>query len=158
MPVTPERARGPGVASRPGPRADDRGTSVIELVMYTPLLVFMIFLTLQITFAFLGNQAAGAAAREASRVARSAGNPEAGSPGALAAGEARGREYAATVASGLIHDVNVQVVAVNQNGLQVRATVKAKGVQLVPGMPGMNITKVVQGPVEEFRPDNGGTP
>ena len=42
-----------------------------------------------------------------------------------------------------------------QRNLQVRATVHAKGVQLVPGVPGMNITKTVQGPVEEFRPDAG---
>ena len=142
--------------SEPGSRrSDDRGTSTIELVMYTPLLVFMILLTLQLTFAFLGNQAAGAAAREAARVARSAGNPAAGSPDALAAGQVRGRQYAETVAHGLISNVNVRVEAINEDGPQVRATVTAEGVKLIPGMPGMNITKVVQGPVEQFRPDDG---
>jgi Flp pilus assembly protein TadG len=148
-----ERARGPGT----GPDRE-RGTSVIELVMYMPFLVFMIFLTLQLTFMFLGNQAAGAAAREAARVARSAGDPEAGSAAALSAGQERGLQYAASTAPGLIHDVRVQVEAVNDDGLQVRATVTAKGVQLVPGMPGMDIRKVVQGPVEAFRPDNGVAP
>jgi len=123
--------------------------------MYMPLLGFMIFVTLQIALVFLGNQAAGAAAREAARVARSAGDPGAGSPEALQAGQDRGLQYATSVGRGLIRDVEVQVVAVNEDGLQVRATVHAKGVQLVPGVPGMNITKTVQGPVEEFRPDAG---
>jgi hypothetical protein len=36
---------------------------------------------------------------------------------------------------------------------QIRATVTGRGIQVVPWMPGMNITQVVQGPVEEFRPD-----
>jgi hypothetical protein len=129
---------------------------VIELVMYMPLLVFTIFLTLQIAFLYLGNQAAGAAAREAARVARSAGDPGAGSDQALQAGQLRGQEYATSVGHGVIEDVTVQVQAVNgPGGLQVRATVTGKGVQLVPGMPGRKITKVVQGPVEVFRPDQG---
>lgn len=125
--------------------------------MYMPLLVFMIFLTLQLAFLYLGNQAASAAAREAARVARSAGNPGAGSQAALRAGEIRGTDYAASVGHGLFDGpVEVQVQAVTgPGGLQVRAIVRATAVRLVPGMPWMKITKVVQGPVEEFRPDGG---
>ncbi len=124
--------------------------------MYMPLLFFMIILTLQISFMFLGNQAAGAAAREAARVARSAGDPEAGSAGALEAGRVKGLAYAKSVGHGLITDTDVQVIAVDgPEGPEVEATVKAKGIQLVPGMPGMNISRTVRGPVEVFHPDEG---
>ena len=146
-----ERARGPG--PEPG---SDRGTSVIELVIYMPLLMFVIIVTLQLALAFLGNQAAGAAARETARVARSAGNPAAGSPAAIALAESSGQQYAVAVGHGLISNVRVTVIPVNDGaGPAIRATVHATGVKLVPGVPGLDITKVVEGPVEEFRPDTG---
>jgi Flp pilus assembly protein TadG len=144
-----------GRADTPG-REPDSGTSVIELVMYMPVLVLMILITLQLTFLYLGNQAAGAAAREAARVARSAGNPDAGSPAALDAGRIRGQQYATSVGHGLITNVQVGMAAVQgPEGPEVEATVKARGVQLIPGIPGINISKTVRGPVEVFHPDNG---
>jgi Flp pilus assembly protein TadG len=115
--------------------------------MYMPLLFFVIFVTVQAAMLFLGNQAASAAAREAARVARSGG----GSAQAIADGRARGQQYAASVGSGVIENVRVQVNAVADR--QIRATVTGKGIQVVPGLPGLTITQVVQGPIEEFRPD-----
>jgi Flp pilus assembly protein TadG len=128
-------------------RDSDRGASTVELAMYMPILLFVIFVTVQAGMLFLGNQAASAAAREAARVARTGG----GSPQALADGRARGREYAASVGHGVLENVQVQVFAVA--GQQVRATVTGRGIQVVPWVPGLDITQVVQGPVEEFRPD-----
>jgi Flp pilus assembly protein TadG len=125
----------------------DRGASTVEMAMYMPILFFIIFATVQAAMLFLGNQAASAAAREASRVARSGG----GTGEAMAAGQARGVEYAATVGHGVLENVQVQVFPVD--GRQVRATVTGRGVQIVPGIPGLNITQVAQGPIEEFRPD-----
>jgi hypothetical protein len=107
----------------------------------------VIFLTVQASLLFLGNQAASAAAREASRVARAGG----GSRQALNDGVARGRQYAADVGRGLLGDVQVRVVTVAPN--QVRATVTGRGIQVVPGVLGLGISQVAQGPVEEFRPD-----
>jgi hypothetical protein len=101
----------------------------------------------QAALLFLGNQAASAAAREASRVARSGG----GSRQALDDAVQRGRQYAADVGRGVLDDVQVRVVAVAPN--QVRATVTGSGIQVVPGIPGLGIRQVAQGPVEEFRPD-----
>jgi hypothetical protein len=115
--------------------------------MYMPVLFFVIFVTVQAAMLFLGNQAASAAAREAARVARSGG----GSADAIAAGRARGLEYAASVGHGVIEDVQVQVNPVADR--QIRATVTGRGIQVVPWLPGMDITQVVQGPIEEFRPD-----
>lgn len=108
-----------------------------------PLLLFVIFATVQAALLFLGNQAASAAAREAARVARTSHD--------LGAAEARGRAYAAQVGRGVIDDVSVQVNAVGAG--EVRAVVTGHGIQVVPGIPGLRIEQVVQGPVEEFRPD-----
>ena len=115
--------------------------------MYMPILFFVIFVTVQLAMLFLGNQAASAAAREAARVARSGG----GSDTAMAEGRARGLEYAASVGHGVIE--NVSVVVQPADGRQIRATVRGQGIQVVPGLPGLTITQVVQGPIEEFRPD-----
>jgi Flp pilus assembly protein TadG len=115
--------------------------------MYMPILLFVIFVTVQASLLFLGNQAASAAAREAARVARSGG----GSAQAMQDGEVRGREYAASVGRGVIDRVQVQVHPAG--GRQVRATVTGWGIQVAPGLPGLRITQVVQGPVEGFRPD-----
>lgn len=128
-------------------RDTERGASTVELAMYMPILFFVIFVTVQATMLFLGNQAASAAAREAARVARSGG----GSPEAISAGRDRGLEYAASVGHGVIEDVQIQVIIVPDR--QIRATVQGQGIQVVPGLPGLTITQVVQGPIEEFRPD-----
>jgi Flp pilus assembly protein TadG len=128
-------------------RDRDRGASTIELAMYMPLLLFVIFVTVQAAMLFLGNQAASAAAREAARVARSGG----GSAQAIQDGRVRGREYAASVGQGVIENVQVRVFLVA--GRQIRATVTGRGIQVVPWLPGLDITQVVQGPIEEFRPD-----
>ena len=115
--------------------------------MYMPLLLFVIFLVVQASLLFLGNQAASAAAREAARIARAGG----GSPQAMQDGVERGRRYAAQIGHGLIEDVRVEVLPAG--GEQVRATVTGRGVQVVPGVPGLGITQISQGPVEGFRPD-----
>jgi hypothetical protein len=115
--------------------------------MYMPLMMFVIFLTVQASLLFLGNQAASAAAREAARVARAGG----GSAQAINDGALRGRLYAADVGRGLLDDVKVKVVAVAPD--QVRATVTGRGIQVVPLIPSIGINQVAQGPVESFRPD-----
>ncbi len=51
----------------------------------------------------------------------------------------------------MLENVQIQVAAVPDR--QIRATVRGRGVQVVPWLPGLDITQVVQGPVEEFRPD-----
>lgn len=115
--------------------------------MYMPILLFVIFVTVQFSLVFLGNQAASAAAREAARVARSGG----GSPQAMSDARLRGRAYAETVGHGLIGNIAVEVRPAG--GREIRATVTADGVRIVPWLPGLSIRQVVQGPIEEFRPD-----
>jgi Flp pilus assembly protein TadG len=128
-------------------RNTERGATTLELAMYMPVLFFVIFVTVQAAMLFLGNQAASAAAREAARVARSGG----GSAQAIADGRSRGLEYAATVGHGVIDNVQVQVNPVADR--QIQATVTGRSIRVVPFLPWIDITQVVQGPIEEFRPD-----
>lgn len=126
----------------------DRGVSSLELVLYMPLLFFAIFATVQFGLMFLGNQAASAAAREAARVARVGGS--------AADAQLRGQQYLATVGKGIAEPLLVEVTFLGPVGDQeVRAVVRARGLQVVPGLPAPVLEQVVQGPVEGFRVDNG---
>jgi TadE-like protein len=129
---------------------------VIELVLYTPLLMFVIFLTVQAALLFLGNQAAEAAARDAARVARAAASSTdltaGGSQDALEAGEESGLAYAHSVGAGILLDPKITMRVV---GGQIEVVVTGTGIKLVPGVPGAAISQRVLSPIEEFRPDDG---
>ncbi|KHL11246.1 TadE-like protein [Mumia flava] len=124
-------------------RRDERGTSAIELVLYMPLLMIAILLTVQFALVYLGNQAVSAAAREAGRTARVTGD--------TVAAEARGASYASTVGGGLIDDIDVQVVQVGDD--EMRATVTAHAVRLLPFLGVTDLSEEVQGPIEQFQED-----
>lgn len=128
--------------------SSQRGASTIELVLYTPVLFFTIFVIVQFALSWHGNQVASAAAREAARSARVDG----GTPDALAAAEQHGVEYAAQIGGGALTDVTVEVVLVD--GDEVRATVTGSSMEIVDGLA-PDVSQSVQGPIEEFRPDVG---
>lgn len=123
-----------------------RGASSIELVLYTPVLFFVIFVIVQFSLTWHGNQVASAAAREAARSARIDG----GTQDALAAAEQHGEAYAAQIGAGALTDVTVDVVLVGDD--EVRATVTGRSMEIVDGLA-PRVTQSVQGPIEEFRPD-----
>lgn len=125
-------------------RRREEGTSAIELVLYMPLLMLAIILTIQFALVYLGNQAVSAAAREAARTARTTGDPSAGTK--------RGYDYAKDLGGGLLRGTKVDVTLVN-NGQDVRAVVSADGEQLLPFLDRPRLNESVQGPVEQFRED-----
>jgi hypothetical protein len=125
----------------------DDGVSSVELVLYTPLLMLITFLVVQLSLAYLGNQVASAAAREGARVARVGG----GTPGACAAGRAKAAEMVATVGKGLLLPTGPPTVEAVGGG-RVRAVVRGRPQQVIPFVS-FPIEQVVQGPVEEFVPD-----
>jgi hypothetical protein len=129
--------------SRPR-RQREEGTSAIELVLYMPLLMVAIILTIQFALVYLGNQAVSAAAREAARTTRVTGD--------RAAGIERGRQYADDLGRGLLSKIDVQVDLVNGDR-DVRAVVAADGEQLIPFIGRPRLTEEVQGPLEQFRED-----
>lgn len=128
-------------------RREERGASALEMALYMPLLLVMIFLAVQFALMYLGNQAADAAARQAARVARNGG----GEPAALAEAESGALRYAAQVGSGVLLDVHVEVTRVD--GETISATVTGRSQAVVPGFPGTRITRRIQGPIEQFLAD-----
>jgi Flp pilus assembly protein TadG len=126
-------------------RQREEGTSAVELVLYMPLLMVAIIITVQFGLVYLGNQAVSAAAREAGRVARVTADS--------AEGEAKGHQYATSLGRGLLSAVDVQVTQVGDE--QMRAVVSADGEQLLPFLGRPRLSETVQGPIERFVEDEG---
>lgn len=110
--------------------------------MYMPILMFVIFLAVQLSMVYLGNAAATAVAREAARVARVTGD--------LGAGRLAGYQYAANIGNGTLEDVDVNVVPVG--GDRVRVVVSGRAQELAPAFV-PRVSQTVEGPVEEFKVD-----
>ncbi len=127
----------------------DRGASSIELVLYTPILMLLIFLVVQFSVAYLGNQVASAAAREGARVARIGG----GSPAAITEAQEKSDKMVQTVGRGLFVLDERPTIEVVSGGEDVRATVKGQAQQVIPFIE-FPIKQVVQGPIERFTPNN----
>jgi Flp pilus assembly protein TadG len=125
------------------PRRSERGASSIELVMYAPILMLAIFLTIQFSLVYLGNQAASAAAREAARTARTTLD--------RGAAEAAGSAYSDKIGKGILEDVTVTVEPIGTT--QVRVVVTGHALKITPFIEPPTVTQVVQGPLEEFRAD-----
>ena len=123
---------------------DERGTSAIELVLYTPLLMIAMILTIQFSLTYLAKQSASAAAREAARVARVTGDVD--------RGHSKGVSSAATLGRGLLKNPQVTVVQV---GDSMRATVSGRASQLLPFVNSPRVEEIVQGRIEEYQEDVG---
>jgi hypothetical protein len=112
-----------------------------------PMLVTAIFITVQFSLLYLGNQVISSAARQAARVARTGGDD--------ATVVKKATDYATTVGHGLVTNVTV-VPSTVDNGTpwpDIKIVVSAEALQLVPGVEFGPVTKTVQGPPESFRPD-----
>ena len=124
-------------------RRGERGASTVELAMYMPILLLLIFVAVQLALVYLGNQAASAVARESARAART-------SDGDTGAGERAGYQYAANIGRGILTGVEVTVVRVGDD--QVRAVVTGHAQELSPVLV-PQVSETVVGPIEEFRED-----
>lgn len=114
-------------------------------MLYTPLIFFVIFVTIQFALTWHASQVASATAREAARSARVGDG--------LDAAEQRGRAYASQVGGNALRNVDVNVRMVDAQ--TVSATVSGQGIQVIPGFT-LRVNQEVEGPIEEFRPDVGG--
>ncbi|WP_245527735.1 TadE/TadG family type IV pilus assembly protein [Aeromicrobium marinum] len=117
--------------------------SSIELVLYMPLLMTAILMTVQFSLVYLGNQAASASAREAARVARVTGD--------ATQGQAKGESLARDLGRGVLDDVDVQVVQID--GDRMRATVSGRAPGILPFLTPPRVSDSVQGPIEQFVQD-----
>lgn len=125
-------------------KRNERGASIVELVLYMPILMLAIFVTIQFSLIYLGNQVASAAARETARVARTT----------LDSGQAEtaGIEYTNKIGKGILEDVQVIVTPVGTQEVRVEVTGHAQ--KITPFVDPPTVTQVVQGPLEDFRADN----
>lgn len=123
-------------------RRDDAGASSVELVFVMPLLMFIIFIGVQFSLVWFGNQAASAVARETARVARVYEDP----------GRARseGYQYAANIGEGVLEDVTITIIPIGDDRIRVTVTGHAQKVSPV-GVP--TVSQTVEGPIEEYDPE-----
>nr|WP_179517626.1 TadE family protein [Nocardioides perillae] len=125
--------------ARPADRRGERGASSVELVLYTPLLMFVIFLAVQFVLVYLGNQAASAVAREASRVARTTQSE--------AEAQRAGRQLAENIGQGVLEDYDITIRLVGDERVRVTVTGRAQEISPV-GVP--RVSQSVEGPIERF--------
>lgn len=123
---------------------DERGSSAIELVLYMPLLMIVMIVTVQFSMTYLAKQSASAAAREAARVARVTASEEQGRQKGMTSAQQLGR--------GVLRSPQVSVVQV---GDSMRATVSGRASQLLPFLDSPRVEEVSQGRIEQFEEDTG---
>ncbi|WP_245764916.1 TadE/TadG family type IV pilus assembly protein [Nonomuraea jiangxiensis] len=134
-------------------RRDERGVTAIELALLMPVILAAALLIVQVALWFHGRQVAEAAAQEGARVARSA-------PFDSAAWEGAATEKATGIVQAigprLLSDATATTSEKDPDERFV--TVTGKAVQVIPLLPDLTftITATAGGPVECFRPDNGG--
>ena len=120
-------------------RRDDSGVSSVELVLYMPLLMFIIFIAVQFSLVWFGNQAASAIAREAAREARVTGS--------RAAALHEGENVADNLKNGVLENHHITVDFVGDD--RVRVTVTGEAQEISPiGVP--IVSQTVEGPLEVF--------
>jgi Flp pilus assembly protein TadG len=126
----------------------ERGSSAIELVLVTPVLVALVFAVVQAALLWNAQHAAVAAAQQGARLARTA----------VQSGESDAQVRAATVA--YLRSLGASVtdtpaVAVRRTNGWVTVTVTARAVSVLPGAT-LTVHGSSRGPVETFTPDLAG--
>ena len=127
-----------------GARRDERGSSAIELVLLTPLLIAIIFGIVQAGLVWHARHVAVAAAQQGARLARA----DTGVPLDPAAVREQTVAYVHRLGAALVGD---PVVQITRSGGWVTVTVTGHAVSLLPGGT-LTVRGVSRGPVEEFRP------
>lgn len=131
----------------------ERGATVIELAMIMPVVLAVVLLIVQMALWFHGRQVADAAAREGARVARAAPFDSSGWEGEA---EARAKDVVQAIGPRLLSGASAKAAS---EGVDERwVTVTGSAVQVIPLLPELTFTVTAKsgGPVECFRPDNGG--
>ena len=127
-------------------KRDDRGVSAVEFSVVVPIVLLLIFLTIQAGFWMFGRNSAQHAAREGVSYLRLAGehaDPESFQPRA----EYLAREYATEL--GGLHDVDVDSAIDIETG---KVTLTVSGSMNAPAGT-WTVTQTVTATLEQFRPD-----
>lgn len=132
--------------------ARDRGSSAAELVILAPVLLLLIWLTVQYAMYTQGRQVAQAAAQIGDRVARQDVNTV---PNWQALAEQSARSYYQGLGTRVLGRNGITVIATPAGSGRVTVTVKAQVASILLGLK-LPISEQASGPVECFRPDRSG--
>ncbi|MFC4115542.1 TadE family protein [Nonomuraea zeae] len=127
--------------------------TVIELALLMPVILAVSLLIVQVALWFHGRQVAEAAAQEGARVARAAAFDSGGWEGEATA---KATEIVRAIGPRLLADATATTSEKEPDERFV--TVTGSAVQVIPLLPALTFTvsATAGGPVECFRPDNGG--
>ena len=107
--------------------SQETGASSVELMIFFPLLLLIVLITVQVALVWYGNEVAIATAREVAREARV--NPEAGERPSAA--KANGVAYARRVGGRALTDIAIDV---STTGDEVTVRVSGKAIDVVSGL------------------------
>lgn len=127
----------------------DRGAATLELVVLFPVLMLLIFGVVQGALFFHGRNVALAAAEQGVRAGRADGP---GDPAVVAAAQAR--QF--LLDTGELDNLSELLITPTVDGDQVRVTITARTVSLLPGVPGPRVSQSAAGSLERFT--TGGAP
>jgi len=126
---------------------DERGVSVVEFALLTPVLVIVVFATVQFAMYFFARHVAIAAAQAGARTARIEADRNPG--GWQADAQAKAMSYVGQLGPRLLEGATA--TAVTQPGDIVGVRVTGRVPRILPLIPDIVVTS--QGPVERFVPD-----
>jgi Flp pilus assembly protein TadG len=130
----------------------DRGSSAVELAVLAPVLLLLVWLTIQFALWSQGRQVALAAAQVGARVARQDANTV---PGWQALAQQSAQSYYAGLGTRVLGG-NITATAATYGTSEVRVTVTGNVASILFGLQ-LPINETAGGPIECFRPDlNGG--
>ena len=121
------------------------GASSVELIIFFPLLLLVVLITVQVALTWYGNEVAIATAREVAREARA--NSKGGDLSAAA--KANGAAYARKVGGKALTDVEIDVSTTSD---QVTVRVSGKSLDVVAGLS-PRVQASVTSERETFRSD-----
>lgn len=121
------------------PRAVDRGTTTLEVVVLFPVVLLLVFGLLQGVFWYHARTVALAAAGSGVAATRT-------EVGTVAAGREAATSFVSRAGGA---DVLGEVtVSAQRTAVAARVTVTGRSVSLLPGVPGPAVTQTASGPVE----------
>ena len=123
----------------------EAGASSVELIIFFPLLLLVVLITVQVALTWYGNEVAIATAREVAREARVSSKEG----DRTAAAKANGVDYARRVGGKALTDVSVDVVVI---GNQVNVQVTGKSMDIIAGFA-PKVRASVTSERETFRED-----
>jgi Flp pilus assembly protein TadG len=130
----------------------DRGSSAIELAILAPMLLALVWLTIQYAVYYQGRQVALAAAQIGARVARQDAHTV---PGWQIIAERSAQDYYQGLGTKVLGGT-ITATAFTYGTSQVRVTVTGDAASIMFGLT-LTIHETAGGPIECFRPDlNGG--